>query len=145
MTEEEKEEKIIQDLKIEIERLKKIATYPTGTYVTFEGLTLLSNIIEKKDIEITKLKKHNKDLLRKLRNRVKEVKKLTKYSLYKREFTTLNKQLQQKDKMMDLIKEEVRDHIGFENRLKRDKREPDMFNQGRFYVANNINNILKGK
>lgn len=54
-------------------------------------------------------------------------------------------ELEKKNKMIELIKEEIRDHIGFENRLKRDNREPDMFNQGRFYVANNINNILKGK
>lgn len=53
--------------------------------------------------------------------------------------------LEKKDKMIDKIQKEVRDHIGFENRLKRDNREPDLFNQGRFYVANNINNILKGK
>ena len=53
--------------------------------------------------------------------------------------------LEKKDKMIDEIQKEVRDHIGFENRLKRDNKEPDLFNQGRFYVANNINNILKGK
>lgn len=47
--------------------------------------------------------------------------------------------------IVDEIQKEVRDHIGFENRLKRDNIEPDLFNQGRFYVANNINNILKGK
>ena len=35
-------------------------------------------------IQIDKLKKHNNDLLRKLRNRVKEAKKLEKYSLYKK-------------------------------------------------------------
>ena len=38
-------------------------------------------------IQIDKLKKHNNDLLRKLRNRVKEAKKLEKYSLYKKEFS----------------------------------------------------------
>ena len=43
----------------------------------------------------------DKNLLRKLRNRVKEVKKLTRYSLYKKEFSTLNKKLQQKDKIID--------------------------------------------
>lgn len=47
--------------------------------------------------------------------------------------------------IVDEIQKEVRDHIGFENRLKRDNIDPDLFNQGRFYVANNINNILKGK
>ena len=52
---------------------------------------------------------------------------------------------EKKDKIIDEIQKEVRDHIGFENRLKRDNKEPDLFNQGRFYVANNINNIMKRK
>ncbi len=57
----------------------------------------------------------------------------------------LKTELEKKDKIIDEIQKEVRNHIGFENRLKRDNKEPDLFNQGRFYVANNINNILKGK
>ena len=63
--------------------------------------------LEKIDKEISKLKNNNKDLLRKLRNRVKEVKKLEKYSTYKKEFSTLNKQLKKKDKMIDLMAEEL--------------------------------------
>lgn len=55
----------------------------------------------------------------------------------------LQEENKQKDKIIDEITEEVQSHIGFENRLKRDNREPDAFNQGRFYVANNINNIFK--
>mgnify|MGYP007092552433 CR=1 FL=1 len=57
--------------------------------------------------QIDKLKKHNDDLLRKLRNRVKEVTKLEKYSLYKEEFSRLNKQLQNKDKIIDLMSEQL--------------------------------------
>lgn len=57
--------------------------------------------------QIDKLKKHNDELLRKLRNRVKEVKKLQKYSLYKEEFSKLNKQLQNKDKIIDLMAEQL--------------------------------------
>lgn len=57
--------------------------------------------------QIDKLKKHNDDLLRKLMNRVKEVKKLQKYSLYKEEFSRLNKQLQNKDKIIDLMSEQL--------------------------------------
>lgn len=53
--------------------------------------------------------------------------------------------LEKKDRKLEEIQKEVREHIGFENRLKRDNREPDLFNQGIFYVANNINNVLKGK
>ena len=60
-------------------------------------------MLEEKDKQIDKLKKHNDELLRKLRNRVKEVKKLEKYSLYKEEFSRLNKQLQNKDKIIDLM------------------------------------------
>ena len=57
--------------------------------------------------QIDKLKKHNDDLLRKLRNRVKQVKKLEKYSLYKEEFSRLNRQLQNKDKIIDLMSEQL--------------------------------------
>lgn len=70
-----------------------------------EAIETVLNLLEKKDKEISKLKNNNKELLRKLRNRVKEVKKLTKYSLYKKEFSTLNKQLQKKDKMIDEMAE----------------------------------------
>lgn len=78
----------------------------------------LKTELEKKDIDIIEAKEANRQL---------------------------SVELQKKDKIIDEIQEEVLDHIGFENRLKRDNREPDLFNQGRFYVANNINNILKGK
>lgn len=57
--------------------------------------------------QIDKLKKHNDKLLRKLKNRVKEVKKLQKYSLYKEEFSKLNKQLQNKNKKIDLMANEI--------------------------------------
>ena len=68
--------------------------------------------LEKKDKEIEKLKKDNKELLRKLRNRVKEVNKLTKYSLYKKEFSTLNKQLEKKDKVINEMAEKIVGFIG---------------------------------
>ena len=66
-------------------------------------LIMNSDAVDKKD----KLKKHNDDLLRKLRNRVKEVKKLQKYSLYKEEFSRLNKKLQNKDKIIVLMAEQL--------------------------------------
>lgn len=65
------------------------------------------SMLEEKDKQIHKLKKHNDRLLKKLRNRVKEVKKLEKYSLYKEEFSRLNKQLLDKDKIIDLMTERV--------------------------------------
>lgn len=83
-----------------------------------DNTDMLKMELEKKDIDIIEAKEANRQL---------------------------SIELQKKDKIIDEIQKEVRDHIGFENRLKRDNKEPDLFNQGRFYVANNINNILKGK
>lgn len=77
--------------------------------------TVLS-MLKEKDKQIDKLKKHNDDLLRKLRNRVKEVKKLQKYSLYKEEFSRLNKQLQNKDKIIDLMAERLRYYNGMQQK-----------------------------
>lgn len=74
---------------------------------TEKELDKLKEQLKEKDKIIDKLKKHNDDLLRKLRNRVKEVKKLEKYSLYKEEFSRLNKQLQNKDKIIDLTAEYI--------------------------------------
>ena len=68
-------------------------------------------MLEEKDKQIDKLKKHNDELLRKLRNRVKEVKKLEKYSLYKKEFSRLNQKLQSKDKIIDLMAEFIEDEL----------------------------------
>lgn len=65
------------------------------------------SMLEEKDKQIDKLKKHNDRLLKKLRNRVKKVKKLEKYSLYKEEFSRLNKQLLEKDKIIDLMSEKI--------------------------------------
>lgn len=69
------------------------------------------NLIQSQQKEIEKLKNKNKDLLRKLRNRVKEVKKLAKYSLYKTEFSRLNKEIEKykylyKKALTDLVKTE---------------------------------------
>lgn len=72
-----------------------------------KDLILALNLIKSQQKEIEKLSNNNKRLLKKLRNRVKEVKKLTKYSLYKQEFSRLNKQLEKKDKIIDLILEEI--------------------------------------
>ena len=59
--------------------------------------------IEVKNKEIDKLKAENKNLLRKLRNRVKQVKKLEKYSLYKSEFSRLNERIRKKDRQIELM------------------------------------------
>ena len=75
-----------------------------------DNLKLFLNLIKKLKKENEKLKYKNQDLLRKLRNRVKEVKKLTKYSQYKKEFSRLNQIIKEKDKQIDLIlKEQIED------------------------------------
>lgn len=84
--------------------------------------TVLS-MLKEKDKQIDKLKKHNDKLLRKLRNRVKEVKKLKKYSLYKEEFSRLNQQLQSKDKIIDLMAEDIYNYQIECNRYFKDKEE----------------------
>jgi predicted RNase H-like nuclease (RuvC/YqgF family) len=76
-----------------------------------EAIETVLSMLKEKDKQIDKLKKHNDELLRKLRNRVKEVKKLQKYSLYKEEFSKLNKQLQNKDKIIDLMAEFIEDEL----------------------------------
>ena len=68
-----------------------------------KAIEIVLSMLEEKDKQIDKLKKHNDRLLKKLRNRVKDVKKLQKYSLYKKEFSGLNKQLQNKEKIINLM------------------------------------------
>lgn len=74
------------------------------------------NMLKGRDREVEKLRKHNKDLLRKLRNRVKEVKKLQKNPNYKSIVTKQGKTLEEsaqeikkKDKMIDLMAEEIKE------------------------------------
>ena len=71
------------------------------TICNIEDLQTVLNLVQKQQTELEKLKNKNKELLRKLRNRVKEVKKLNKYSLYKKEFAKLNREIEKKDKIID--------------------------------------------
>ena len=107
------------ELEFEAEKLQKENKELKKSKITYEKVRDIQeknkNIVDKnyiskqiiKDKQIDKLKKHNDDLLRKLRNRVKEVKKLEKYRLYKKEFSRLNKQLQNKEKIIDLMAEHI--------------------------------------
>ena len=90
-----------------------------------DDIQAVLNELEKKEAEIDKLRNTNKDLLKKLRNRVKEVKKLTRYSLYKKEFVRLNKQLENKDTVIDLMADKLVEAHGwfyseFDNYTKED-------------------------
>ena len=96
------------------EPMKTVLNYIETMHKEFDRLegiedntAMLKMELEKKEAEIDKLRNTNKDLLKKLRNRVKEVKKLTRYSLYKKEFTRLNKQLEKKEKVIDLMAEYI--------------------------------------
>lgn len=79
----------------------------------FKSSCVLKELVEKQQKEIENLKDKNKDLLRKLKNRVKEVKKLIKYSQYKKEFSRLNKLLKEKQKSIEnsISKKEIREKI----------------------------------
>lgn len=127
MTEEEKE--AIENLEDEVYsiegiEIQKITFYTKGV----EDIKTILNLIQKQQKENEKLKNKNQDLLRKLRNRVKEVNKLNKYSLYKTEFSNLNKQIEEKDRIIDLMatrvylneqeREEMKEYIYTSNKPK---------------------------
>lgn len=114
-----------------VEETKKVLmkyTLGINPVLDIEVVDTLLSIIQNQELEIKRLKNNNKNLLRKLRNRVKEVKKLTKYSSYKKEFSTLNKQLQKKDKMINEMaprvylnkeeREEMKEYIWKSNKPK---------------------------
>lgn len=52
-----------------------------------------------------------------------------------------NKEKEKNNKIYNFCRRE----LAFERRLKREKRKPDEFNQGRFYVCENIKEILTNK
>lgn len=91
----------IDNLKNYIECLMEDYGYYKDIVEFRDSVEHLEKSLKTQQAEIEKLRNNNKDLLRKLLNRVKEVKKLTRYSLYKKEFSTLNKKLKQKDKIID--------------------------------------------
>lgn len=107
MTEEKK--KAIEYLNKD---LKKADMLEMTVHTDNESLRTALNLIKSQQEEIEKLRNNNKRLLKKLRNRVKEVKKLTKYSLYKKEFSRLNKEIEKykylyEKALADLVKVEV--------------------------------------
>lgn len=57
-----------------------------------------------------------------------------------RNLLTAYEKEKEKNKKID---EFCRKELAFERRLKRENREPDEFNQGRFYVSENIRKIIE--
>lgn len=55
----------------------------------------------------------------------------------------LQKELEKEKEKNNKIDEFCRKELAFERRLKRENREPDKFNQGRFYVSEEIRKIIK--
>lgn len=53
--------------------------------------------------------------------------------------TAYEKEKEKKKKIDEFCRKE----LAFERRLKRENRQPDEFNQGRFYVSENIRKIIK--
>lgn len=64
---------------------------------------------------------------------------------YSKAIEVVLSELDKKDKIKDKIYDFCRRELAFEKRLKREKRKPDEFNQGRFYVCENIKEILTNK
>ena len=54
-------------------------------------------------------------------------------------------ELRRECKIINEIYDFCRRELAFEKRLKREKREPDEFNQGKFYVCENIKAIITNK
>ena len=90
-----------------IERLEEQLNFWKKQNIKNSDCEIILNLITKLQKENEKLRDKEQDLLRKLRNRVKEVKKLNKYSLYKKEFSRLNKTIKEKDKQIDLMSEYI--------------------------------------
>ena len=55
----------------------------------------------------------------------------------------LKTELEKEKEKNKKIDEFCRKELAFERRLKRENREPDEFNQGRFYVSENIRKIIE--
>ena len=53
------------------------------------------------------------------------------------------KELEKEKEKNEKIYNFCRRELAFERRLKREKRKPDEFNQGRFYVSENIRKIIR--
>lgn len=75
-----------------------------------EDMQVLISELKETRRQMRKLKNKNKDLLRKLRNRIKEVNKLIKYSAYKKEFSRLNAIIKQKDKIINHMANFINDN-----------------------------------
>ena len=61
---------------------------------------------------------------------------------YKDRVNELKQELEKEKEKNKSIDEFCRKELAFERRLKRENREPDEFNQGRFYVSENIRKII---
>ena len=108
----EKLQNMLKEKDKEIEYYKKQKDYDMQfRHELLEHIRCLNLNKDEKDEEIEKLKKHNKELLRKLRNRVKEVRKLNKYSLYKKEFKRLNEQIKKKDEIIKKLEKEAQKYF----------------------------------
>ena len=93
-----------------IERCKELIKPEHSNWIGIsnqKAIETVLNLIDKQNKELNKLKSKNKELLRKLRNRVKENNKLIKYSNYKKEFSTLNKQIDKQNKVIDEMSEQL--------------------------------------
>lgn len=91
-----------------IERCNKLIETEHSNWIGItnqKAIETVLNMLKEKDAEIEKLRKHNKELLRKLRNRVKEVKKLQKNPNYKDIVTKQGKTLEERAEQIKKYKQ----------------------------------------
>lgn len=91
-----------------IERCNKLIETEHSNWIGItnqKAIETVLNMLKEKDAEIEKLRKHNKELLRKLRNRVKEVKKLQKNPNYKAIVTKQGKTLEERAEQIKKYKQ----------------------------------------
>ena len=67
----------------------------------------------------------------------------TENRMLKSELEKQSKEIEELKDKNKKIDEFCRKELAFERRLQRENREPDEFNQGRFYVSENIRKIIK--
>lgn len=91
-----------------IERCNKLIETEHSNWIGItnqKAIETVLNMLKENSAEIEKLRKHNKELLRKLRNRVKEVKKLQKNPNYKAIVTKQGKTLEERAEQIKKYKQ----------------------------------------
>ena len=127
-----------EDLNKLEQHCEKTIKYGNGRILEEHQITL-ELIIRYRELkqELEKEKEKNKELSNSYDKLAKECNEENRRCML---LAVENQDLKEKNKKID---EFCRKELAFERRLKREDREPDEFNQGRFYVSENIRKIIE--